>query len=125
MAFRWALTMALAVEEINNRKDLLPEHTLAYEIFDSCATPVMAQKAVLAALNGQDVVQSFICSGASPLLGLIGESGSSQSIVVSRTLEPFRIPMVLNIYIFYSLYIYLYCACVYKVGSFFLHYIYR
>ncbi|XP_073785925.1 vomeronasal type-2 receptor 1-like isoform X6 [Danio rerio] len=95
MAFHWALTMGLAVEEINNRKDLLPEHTLAYRIFDSCATPVMAQKAVLAALNGQDVVQSFMCSGASPLLGLIGESGSSQSIVVSRTLEPFRIPMVL------------------------------
>ncbi|KAL1256591.1 hypothetical protein QQF64_012136 [Cirrhinus molitorella] len=93
-AFRWALTMTLAVEEINNRKDILPNHTLAYSIFDSCATPVTAQKAVLAVLNGQDVVQSFICSEASPLLGLIGESGSSQSIVVSRTLEPFRIPMI-------------------------------
>ncbi|XP_059362234.1 extracellular calcium-sensing receptor-like [Carassius carassius] len=93
-AFRWALTMKLAVEEINNRTDLLPNYTLAYSIFDSCATPVTAQKAVLSVLNGQDVVQSFICSGASTLLGLIGESGSSQSIVVSRTLEPFRIPMI-------------------------------
>uniref|UniRef100_A0A671SFB1 G-protein coupled receptors family 3 profile domain-containing protein n=1 Tax=Sinocyclocheilus anshuiensis TaxID=1608454 RepID=A0A671SFB1_9TELE len=64
-AFRWALTMTLAVEEINNRKDLLPNHNLAYSIFDSCATPVTAQKAVLAVLNGQDVVQSFICSGIS------------------------------------------------------------
>jgi len=86
--------MKLAVEEINNRKDLLPNHTLAYSVFDSCATPVKAQKAVLAVLNGQDVVQSSICSGTSPLLGIVGESGSSQSIVVSRTLEPFRIPMV-------------------------------
>lgn len=93
--------MKLAVEEINNRKDLLLNHTLAYSIFDSCATPVTAQKAVLAVLNGQDVVQSFMCSGASPLLGIVGESGSSQSIVVSRTLEPFRIPMV-NIYMTYN-----------------------
>ncbi len=87
-AFRWALTMTHAVEEINNRKDLLPNHTLAYSIFDSCATPATAQKAVLSVLNGQDVFQSCICSGASNLLGLIGESGSSQSIVVSRTLSP-------------------------------------
>uniref|UniRef100_A0A8C1RYV1 G-protein coupled receptors family 3 profile domain-containing protein n=1 Tax=Cyprinus carpio TaxID=7962 RepID=A0A8C1RYV1_CYPCA len=64
-AFRWALTMTLAVEEINNRKDLLPNHTLAYSIFDSCGAPVTAQKAVLSVLNGQDVVQSVICSGIS------------------------------------------------------------
>ncbi|XP_056621602.1 extracellular calcium-sensing receptor-like isoform X1 [Triplophysa dalaica] len=93
-AFRWALTMKLAVEQINHRKDLLPNHTLAYKIFDSCATPVTAQKAVLAILNGQDIVSAFICSKGGYLLGLVGESGSSQSIVVSRTLQPFRIPMI-------------------------------
>ncbi|XDV29277.1 hypothetical protein PO909_032414 [Leuciscus waleckii] len=93
-AFRWALSMKFAVEEINNRKDLLSNHTLAYRIFDSCSTPVTAQKAVLAVLNGKDVVQSSMCSGAGPLLGLIGESGSSQSIVLSRTVQPFQIPMI-------------------------------
>uniref|UniRef100_A0A8C1QI67 G-protein coupled receptors family 3 profile domain-containing protein n=1 Tax=Cyprinus carpio TaxID=7962 RepID=A0A8C1QI67_CYPCA len=93
-AFRWALSMKLAVEEINNRKDLLSNHTLSYRIFDSCSTPVTAQKAILAVLNGGDVVQSSMCSGAGPLLGLIGESGSSQSIVLSRTVQPFQIPMV-------------------------------
>lgn len=97
-AFRWALSMKLAVEEINNRKDLLSNHTLAYRIFDSCSTPVTAQKAVLAVLNGQDVVQSSMCSGAGPLLGLIGESGSSQSIVLSRTVQPFQIPMVISFF---------------------------
>ncbi|XP_057203741.1 extracellular calcium-sensing receptor-like [Triplophysa rosa] len=93
-AFRWALTMKLAVEQINHRKDLLPNRTLAYKIFDSCATPVTAQKAVLAVLNGHDIVSAFICSKTGNLLGLVGESGSSQSIVVSRTLQPFRIPMI-------------------------------
>ncbi|XP_059362235.1 extracellular calcium-sensing receptor-like [Carassius carassius] len=91
-AFRWALSMKLAVEEINNRKDLLSNYTLSYRIFDSCSTPVTAQKAILAVLNGGDVVQSSMCSGS--LLGLIGESGSSQSIVLSRTVQPFQIPMI-------------------------------
>ncbi|XP_030621116.1 extracellular calcium-sensing receptor-like [Chanos chanos] len=93
-AFRWALTLRLAVEEINLREDLLPNHTLGYKIFDSCFTPVTAQRAVLAALNGQDVAYSSMCSGAGPLLAVIGESGSSQTIVLSRTLQPFRIPMI-------------------------------
>ncbi|KAL6479459.1 hypothetical protein MHYP_G00128920 [Metynnis hypsauchen] len=93
-AFRWALAMRLAVEEINNSADLLPNHTLDYRIFDSCATPVTAQRAVLAVLNGQDVAESSMCSGGGPLLAIVGESGSSQSIVVSRTMQPFRIPMI-------------------------------
>ncbi|XP_030648560.1 extracellular calcium-sensing receptor-like [Chanos chanos] len=93
-AFRWALTLRLAVEEINQREDLLPNHTLGYKIFDSCFTPVTAQRAVLAALNGQDVAHSSMCSGAGPLLAVIGESGSSQTIVLSRTLQPFEIPLI-------------------------------
>jgi len=97
--------MKLAVEEINNRKDLLPNHTLAYSVFDSCATPVKAQKAVLAVLNGQDVVQSSICSGTSPLLGIVGESGSSQSIVLSRTVQPFQIPMVISYFFLFMFFI--------------------
>ncbi|KAL7870291.1 hypothetical protein SRHO_G00077880 [Serrasalmus rhombeus] len=91
---RWALAMRLAIEEINNSADLLPNHTLGYRIFDSCATPVTAQRAVLAVLNGQDVAESSMCSGGGSLLAIVGESGSSQSIVVSRTLQPFRIPMI-------------------------------
>ncbi|KAL7879138.1 hypothetical protein AOLI_G00101120 [Acnodon oligacanthus] len=86
--------MRLAIEEINNSADLLPNHTLGYRIFDSCATPVTAQRAVLAVLNGQDVAESSMCSGGGPMLAIVGESGSSQSIVVSRTLQPFRIPMI-------------------------------
>ncbi len=94
--------MKLAVEEINNRKDILSNHTLSYRIFDPCSTPVTAQKAILAVLNGEDVVQSSMCSGAVPLLGLIGESGSAQSIVLSRTVQPFQIPMVS---VFHSLFL--------------------
>ncbi|XP_056297927.1 extracellular calcium-sensing receptor-like [Pseudoliparis swirei] len=93
-AFRWAQTMRLAVEEINQRADLLSNYTLGYKIFDSCAYPLTGQRAALAVLNGQSEDDSPMCQGASPLLAVIGESGSAQSIVVSRILQPFRIPMI-------------------------------
>ena len=93
-AFRWAQTMRLAVEEINQNMELLPNYTLGYKIFDSCAYPLTGQRAALAVLNGLSEDHSPMCRGASPLLAVIGESGSAQSIVVSRILQPFRIPMV-------------------------------
>ncbi|XP_029302613.1 extracellular calcium-sensing receptor-like [Cottoperca gobio] len=93
-AFRWAQTMRLAVEEINQSAELLPNYTLGYKIFDSCAYPLTGQRAALSVLNGLSEDNSPMCSGASPLLAVIGESGSAQSIVVSRILQPFRIPMV-------------------------------
>ncbi|TSK38411.1 Vomeronasal type-2 receptor 1 [Bagarius yarrelli] len=92
-AFRWALTMKLAVEEINNSTELLPNHTLGYKIFDSCAYPLTGQRAALAVMNGPAEADKPMCSSASPMLAIIGESGSAQSIVVSRILQPFRIPM--------------------------------
>lgn len=94
-AFRWALTMKLAVEEINQSTQLLPNYTLGYKIFDSCAYPLTGQRAAVAVLNGISEEESPTCSDASLLLAVIGESGSAQSIVVSRILQPFRIPMVI------------------------------
>ncbi|KAM7399197.1 hypothetical protein PAMP_018483 [Pampus punctatissimus] len=93
-AFRWAQTMRLAVEEINQNTELLPNYTLGYKIIDSCEHPLTGQRAALAVLNGLSEEHSPMCSRASPLLAVIGESGSAQSIVVSRILQPFRIPMI-------------------------------
>jgi len=110
-AFRWAQTMRLAVEEINQSKKLLPNHTLGYKIFDSCAYPLTGQRAALAILNGVLEAHSPMCPGASPLLAIIGESGSAQSIVVSRILQPFRIPMVQITLLFCFKYIKLLSRC--------------
>ncbi|KAF5895988.1 extracellular calcium-sensing receptor-like [Clarias magur] len=93
-AFRWALTLKLAVEEINNSTELLPNHSLGYEIFDSCAYPLTAQRASLAVMNGPNEAHKPTCSSASPLLAVIAESGSAESTIVSRVLQLFRIPMI-------------------------------
>ncbi|XP_062329910.1 extracellular calcium-sensing receptor-like isoform X2 [Osmerus eperlanus] len=93
-AFRWAQSLRLAVEQINQNQEFLPNHTLGYKIFDSCATPITALRAALSSLNGPGEENSPLCTGTGRLLALVGESGSSQSIVLSRTLQPFRIPMI-------------------------------
>lgn len=98
-AFRWAQTMRLAVEEINHSQQLLPNHTLGYTIYDSCAYPLTGQRAALAVLNGLIDGTAPICNRTSPLLAVIGESGSAQSIVVSRILQPFKIPMVITLFV--------------------------
>uniref|UniRef100_A0A3Q1FC71 Extracellular calcium-sensing receptor-like n=1 Tax=Acanthochromis polyacanthus TaxID=80966 RepID=A0A3Q1FC71_9TELE len=67
-AFRWAQTMRLAVEEINQSPELLPNYTLGYKIFDSCAYPLTGQRAALAVLNGLSEDESPMCSSSSPLL---------------------------------------------------------
>ncbi|XP_048837918.1 extracellular calcium-sensing receptor-like isoform X1 [Brienomyrus brachyistius] len=93
-ALRWAQALRFAVKEINRSENLLPNLTLGYRIHDSCATPLTAQRAVLSVLNRPYEDQNDMCSGADPLLAVVGESGSSQSIVVSRTLQPLRTPMI-------------------------------
>ena len=52
--------MRLAVEEINQSQNLLPNFSLGYKIFDSCATHVTGQRAALAVLNGPDLAQSVM-----------------------------------------------------------------
>uniref|UniRef100_A0A8C4TGT9 G-protein coupled receptors family 3 profile domain-containing protein n=1 Tax=Erpetoichthys calabaricus TaxID=27687 RepID=A0A8C4TGT9_ERPCA len=93
-SFRWAQTMRFAIKEINENPHLLPNITLGYKIYDSCATHVAALRATLTLLNGPENVQSEFCLGSSPVKAIIGDSGSSQSIVVSRTLQPFKVPMI-------------------------------
>ncbi|KAJ8367761.1 hypothetical protein SKAU_G00077890 [Synaphobranchus kaupii] len=86
-------SIRLAVEEINQSQNLLPNFTLGYKIHDSCTTPVTAQAAALAVLNGPRTSSSTGCSAISHPLAVVGDYGSTQTIVISKTLRPFRIPL--------------------------------
>ncbi|XP_060690015.1 extracellular calcium-sensing receptor-like [Hemiscyllium ocellatum] len=94
-AFRWAQLMIFAIEEINNDPLLLPNITLGYKIYDSCATPVLALRAALTILNGQDENVTLLkCHGGSSVHALIADAGSTQSIAIARIVGIFGIPMV-------------------------------
>lgn len=88
-------TMIFAIEEINRNDKLLPNITLGYRIYDSCSTPHQALKATTELMGGEKdaVIQSKGgCQGSIPVV--IGDGGSTQSLVVARFLGVFHVPQV-------------------------------
>ncbi|XP_051873244.1 extracellular calcium-sensing receptor-like [Pristis pectinata] len=87
--------MIFAIKEINQDENLLPNVSLGYRIHDSCASPSQSLRAALTLANGQEkVIPEVKCKGVAPIPVIIGESGSSQSISISRAVAPFGISMV-------------------------------
>lgn len=91
--FRWMQTMIFAIEEINRDKRLLANLTLGYKIYDSCSTPFHALRTALALMNGNEGgTGKPKCRGRVPVV--IGDGGSTLSLVVARFLGVFHVPQV-------------------------------
>ncbi|XP_029027075.1 extracellular calcium-sensing receptor-like [Betta splendens] len=94
--YRHAMTMVFAVEEINRNSNLLSNVTLGYNLYDNCGALVIGFRAALVLASGQE--EQFLlqgnCIGATPVLGIVGDSYSTFSIASSNVLGLFRLPMV-------------------------------
>ncbi|TDH14809.1 hypothetical protein EPR50_G00024780 [Perca flavescens] len=88
--------MIFAIEEINNSTELLPGIKLGYQIYDSCASVPMAVHVAFQLSNGLDPVfyTGDNCSQSGMVMAVVGESGSTPSISISRIIGPFNIPQV-------------------------------
>lgn len=91
--------MIFAIEEINRNATLLPNITLGYKIYDSCSTPHQGLKAAIDLMgsmkdsgSGGAMSSKGTCHGAIP--AVIGDGGSTQSLVVARFLGVFHVPQV-------------------------------
>uniref|UniRef100_A0A671U4Z4 G-protein coupled receptors family 3 profile domain-containing protein n=1 Tax=Sparus aurata TaxID=8175 RepID=A0A671U4Z4_SPAAU len=93
---RLSHTMVFAIEEINNSTELLPGIKLGYEIHDSCASVPLAMHVTFQLSNGLDPVfyTREECSQSGMVMAIVGESGSTQSISMSRIIGAFNIPQV-------------------------------
>ncbi|XP_046891990.1 vomeronasal type-2 receptor 1 [Hypomesus transpacificus] len=93
--FRWTQTMLFAIDEINKRKDLLPNTDLGYVIYDSCFTISKAVEGTLTYLTGQEeAVPNYRCGSGPPLAALVGAGGSDLSIATARILGLYHFPQV-------------------------------
>ncbi|XP_034557260.1 extracellular calcium-sensing receptor-like [Notolabrus celidotus] len=97
--FRWMQTMIFAIEEINKEAKLIPNITLGYKIYDSCSTPHQALKAAMELMGSEkgsgvkgETGGNGTCHGTVP--AVIGDGGSTQSLVVARFLGVFQVPQV-------------------------------
>ncbi|XP_077050147.1 extracellular calcium-sensing receptor-like [Siphateles boraxobius] len=94
-SFQQALTMVYAISEINNNPNLLPNITLGYQIYDNCLRLGVAFRGATALISGtEETVSDLNCKGPPPVIGIIGDPGSTHSIAISSVLGLFRLPMV-------------------------------
>ncbi|KAM9481447.1 vomeronasal type-2 receptor 1-like [Clarias gariepinus] len=93
--FQNAQTMLFAIEEINNRTDILPGVKLGYKIYDSCGAVEITTRASLSLVNGNGQNTSVIsCFKPDSVQAIIGETSSSASIAISATVGPLKISVV-------------------------------
>uniref|UniRef100_A0A4W4FK22 G-protein coupled receptors family 3 profile domain-containing protein n=1 Tax=Electrophorus electricus TaxID=8005 RepID=A0A4W4FK22_ELEEL len=94
-SFQQAQTMAFAIDEINRNPHLLPNVTLGYHLYDNCVKLAVAFRAATALISGTDEALSTLdCTGSPPVIGIVGDPGSTHSIAISSVLGLFRVPMV-------------------------------
>ncbi|OCT59488.1 hypothetical protein XELAEV_18000910mg [Xenopus laevis] len=87
--------LIFAVEEINSDPELLPNFTLGFQVFDSCFTVRKATHGTLSMLSGgRKITPNYHCHKGEPLAGIIGDSGSSQSILMAQILGLYRYPQI-------------------------------
>ncbi|XP_037341777.2 vomeronasal type-2 receptor 1-like [Pungitius pungitius] len=93
---RFSRAMIFAIKEINNSTKLLPGIKLGYQIYDSCASVPVAVHAAFQLLSGLDPVfhAGDNCSQSGTVIAVVGESGSTPSISMSRIIGSFNIPLV-------------------------------
>ncbi|XP_071352921.1 extracellular calcium-sensing receptor-like [Trachinotus anak] len=90
---QYAYTMMFAIEEINNSSELLPGMTLGYRIFDSCPSIPLSIRASLNLMNRYESGEGS-CTKLSSVHAVIGETTSTSTIGIARTMGPFHIPVI-------------------------------
>ncbi|XP_075433873.1 extracellular calcium-sensing receptor-like [Ascaphus truei] len=93
--FQHFQAMRFSMEEINRRKDLLPNITLGFQIYDSCRKLQSEVDGTLKILTGQNQgIPNFSCRENPPLAAIIGHSTSTYSILMAHILGLYRYPQI-------------------------------
>ncbi|XP_076853603.1 extracellular calcium-sensing receptor-like [Brachyhypopomus gauderio] len=94
-AFQYSQSLIFAIEEINNSSTLLPGVSLGYKIYDTCGTTALGVRMAMALMNGnENSALEEPCTKPAQVQAIIGESYSSVSMAVTKTIGPFSIPLI-------------------------------
>ncbi|XP_040272379.1 extracellular calcium-sensing receptor-like [Bufo bufo] len=87
--------MRFAVDEINRTPKLLPNVSLGFYAYDSCAVLHGELEGTLWMLTGLDhAIPNYCCRKRPPLAAIIGHSASTYSILMAHILGLYRYPQV-------------------------------
>uniref|UniRef100_A0A8C4X7F8 G-protein coupled receptors family 3 profile domain-containing protein n=1 Tax=Erpetoichthys calabaricus TaxID=27687 RepID=A0A8C4X7F8_ERPCA len=81
--FQIAATMMFTIDEINNRRDILPNISLGYRIYDSCGSTRTAVRSALELMSNAEGNFSESCLRSS-VHAIVGHSASSPTIAIAR-----------------------------------------
>ncbi|XP_027017781.2 extracellular calcium-sensing receptor-like [Tachysurus fulvidraco] len=94
-SFQYSQTLIYAVEEINNSSSLLPGVSLGYKLFDTCGSTTQGVKVAMELLNGnENSVSDQMCTKPAQVQAIIGETYSSVSMAISKSIGPFSMPLI-------------------------------
>ncbi|XP_026783403.1 extracellular calcium-sensing receptor-like [Pangasianodon hypophthalmus] len=94
-SFQYSQTLIYAVEEINNSSSLLPGVSLGYKIFDTCGSITQGVKVAMTLVNGnENSISEQICTKPAQVQAIIGETYSSVSMAISKSIGPFSMPLI-------------------------------
>uniref|UniRef100_A0A1B8YAN3 Uncharacterized protein n=1 Tax=Xenopus tropicalis TaxID=8364 RepID=A0A1B8YAN3_XENTR len=98
--YRHLLVFKFAIEEINRSSWILPNVTLGYQIFDSCAAPPKALSGALDIFSGANYkIQNYACLKHMKLIGVLGDLSPTSSYPIAQLAGLFRFPQA-SIYLY-------------------------
>ncbi|XP_059187321.1 extracellular calcium-sensing receptor-like [Centropristis striata] len=92
--FKFAQTMILAIEEINQNPAILPNHTLGFKIYNSCGMTNIIKSAIDLANGQREIIDERNCTKADTAQAVLGHSGSAPTVAFARIIGRFQIPVL-------------------------------
>ncbi|KAM5171742.1 extracellular calcium-sensing receptor-like [Mantella aurantiaca] len=93
--FQQFQALRFAVEEINISFDLLPNISLGFQVYDSCAALHEEIDGTQKLLTGlKTAIPNYSCQEGSPVVAIIGHSISSYSVTMAHILGLYRYPQI-------------------------------
>ncbi|KAJ1195961.1 hypothetical protein NDU88_005222 [Pleurodeles waltl] len=89
------MALIFAIEEINRDPELLPNLTLGYQIYDSCASEMKALHGTMSIFSGKtESVPNYRCQKKETLCGIIGDFSSATTLPMAQLVGVYRYPQV-------------------------------
>uniref|UniRef100_A0A8C5QHS2 G-protein coupled receptors family 3 profile domain-containing protein n=1 Tax=Leptobrachium leishanense TaxID=445787 RepID=A0A8C5QHS2_9ANUR len=94
-SFQLFQAVRFAVDEINKDAEILPNITLGFRAYDSCALLQYDLEGVLQFLTGLDRhIPNYRCSSGVPLSSIIGSTFSAHSVILAYVLGIYKFPQI-------------------------------
>ncbi|XP_073413971.1 vomeronasal type-2 receptor 26-like [Dendrobates tinctorius] len=93
--YRYLMIFFFTFQEINNNLQFLPNISLGYQIFDSCANVHTSVYSVLRILSGKkQIIPNYSCWNRTHVVGFIGDLTTTSSYAVAQLAGIYRYPQI-------------------------------